>query len=363
VTVFCLFPGTRAISQTITCPTKLLVMGPGFNTSGTFGPGTVQVEVSGPQMTCLYNIFTEWSVKAASASACSSIHIQLTASLPTPYSPPLPAGYSPWSFNVAKTQMSFYQYAKGSCQYAGTATPVSLQSEIPFGYTCTTGQPSTSTFTCTPPSARDQMCLPGQYPEFNANGGQYICVSCTGNTFSNGTQQQCVTCASGTVANSAHNNCNACSGNLVSQGTSCISCPSGDPPNAQHSACLCSANQVSQGSSCASCPSGQVPNAQHTACQCTGNKVTQGSSCVSCPSGEVADSQNANCVPESLSCAEKVTTGLACTGCNAVNPNINWVAFGENCGYVGCCAQGYTGSWPSSCPTSGQPVPTCAKTK
>jgi len=237
--VVCLFSGVSALSQTVTCPTKLLVAGPGFNTSNSFGPGTAGVQVSGSQMICSYGLGTEWSVKAASGSACSSIHIELTASLPNPFSPALPGGFSVWKFNRSTAQLSFYEYANGACKYGFTSSPnVTLQSEIPSGYTCRTGPSGTSTFICVSPDSRGQLCNPGQYPNFTANGDRYACVACTGNTFSNGTQRQCQTCAPGSVADAAHNNCNACSGNQVSQGTSCIPCPPGNPPNSNHSACL-----------------------------------------------------------------------------------------------------------------------------
>lgn len=317
--VVCLFSGVSALSQTVTCPTKLLVAGTGFNTSNSFGPGTAGVQVSGSQMICSYGLETEWSVKAASGSACSSIHIELKASLPNPFSPALPGGFSVWKFNRSTAQLSFYEYANGACKYGlGSSPNVTLQSEIPSGYTCSTGPSGTSTFICVSPDSRGQLCNPGQYPNFTANEDQYACVACTGNTFSNGTQRQCQTCAPGSVADAAHNNCNACSGNQVSQGTSCKSCPPGGPPNSDHSACLPQ-----------SCPQGQGFNSSHLCENCTGNTFSAGGKTAQCtPCGTVPNSNHSACLPP-----------VACPASATESDLANWSAN---------CVWSYQASWTGS---------------
>src|ERR1700733_7637357 len=174
-----------ASAQTITCPTKLDVTGivngaSTFQTTNTFGPGTAQVSISDSQMVCAYSLFTEWSVAFPDPS-CSSLHVSLTASLPNPYSPQLPPGYSPWVFSQATTPMYFKGYLNGSCQYFGSTRTVLLESAIPSGYTCSAAPPAkqsetgSSTFSCSPPRA--QVCLPGQYAD--TSGDLLACRACT----------------------------------------------------------------------------------------------------------------------------------------------------------------------------------------
>jgi len=374
--VVCLFSGVSAMSQTVTCPTKLLVTGSGISTSNSFAPGAAEVRITGNEMICVYTLTASTSVKAASSSACSSMTIKVVASLPSPYTPGLPGGFSPWTFNGSYSDLEFSKYSGGACNFGTASTPrVNLQSEIPSSYNCATGATGTSTFTCTGPSARDQICLPGQFPQYTTGGGQYSCNACPGNSFSNGTEQQCQACGPGSLADAAHNACNACSGNQVTQGSSCITCPPGDSPNGQHTACICTGNQISSGSSCVACPSGTTVNAGNTMCICSPPKVMQNGSCAVCPGGFVADTGFDACLPlASQSCVlqqnntRQCTTGIGPINCNAINPNVNWVFAGTdttpNCaGWYACCPKGYNATgWQTGCPSSSTP-PTVSCTR
>ena len=365
--VVCFFSGASALAQTVTCPTTLNVAGPGFKTTNSIGPGGADVRISGNEMVCVYSLGTEWSVKAASGNACASIKIGLTASLPSPYTPAPPGGFSPWQFNGNISQLNFYEYADGACKFGFSSSPrVNLQSEIPSGYTCTTGPSGTSTFVCTSPDSRGQQCSPGQFLQYTSDGNRSYCSACSGNTFSNGTRVgQCPACPSGSVADAAHNACNACTGNQYSQGSSCVTCPLGDSTNAQHTGCVCTGNQISQGSSCVACPSGATATAGNTVCTCTPPQVLQNGSCALCPSGSVANAGFTSCVSlASLSCVVPNTGIGVCTGvgsanpCNSINPNVNWVYAKTdtttNClGWVACCPNGYKATgWSPGCPST-----------